>query len=87
MVSHIGRQIAALDPFGHHVAKTFFGAPHVVHRHDMRMVQAGKHTRLRQICGHVLRRFDPAAMGHLDGYFALQLFITREQHAAEGTLS
>jgi hypothetical protein len=60
---HASGQVAALDVLRDDIGVPALGASHVMHGHDMRMVQAGQRTGFGQVDRDLLRTRNPCRAG------------------------
>ena len=70
-----GRQIAALDQLGHHVAQSILRWSRIVDGHDVGMVQAGQNSGFGDVEFDVFRTAYEVAVRHLDRHRPLQDII------------
>lgn len=68
-------QVGAIDVLRDDVARKFFVAAHIVHRHYVWMVQIRDGASFHKILVGGVRRHDQPAVGHLDRHRALQFVI------------
>jgi hypothetical protein len=76
-------KVAPLDELGDHEAQTIIGAPQVVNRHDMRMVEAGEDTGFVQVRLDVFRLRDAIRAGDFDRDGAVEIVIEGEEDLSE----
>jgi hypothetical protein len=80
-------QIGALNELRDHETQAVRGAADIMNRDNMRVIQAGKHAGLGQICLGVFR-FDKAlTVRDLDGHLPFQVVIVSQVNGTETALA
>ncbi len=79
-------QVAPLDVLGYHETPPVVGAPHVVNRDDVGMVEIGEDAGFVQVLLDILGPRDPLLEGHLDGDGSIKLIIKPQEDLTEPAL-